>query len=200
MIAMQEYGLREPEFIDMEITFRINLYRMAEEECLSVLKTDQDTDQSNQSTDQDIDQISIKENWSEAEFTDKENEDFIKKYNLPKELLNAENKNMIHGFTASILVKEKYNFTEDMVLAIRYHTTGYPNMDLLAKIVYLADKIEKGKDYPGIEEERLIAYQNIDKAIILCLKNQIKHLKEKNKVINKMGYETLQFLETDMTH
>ena len=65
MIAMQEYGLREPEFIDMEITFRINLYRMAEEECLSVLKTDQDTDQ-------DIDQVSIKENWSEAELTDKE--------------------------------------------------------------------------------------------------------------------------------
>ena len=65
MIAMQEYGLREPEFIDMEIAFRINLYRMAEEECLSVLKTDQDTGQ-------DIDQASIKEIWSEAELTDKE--------------------------------------------------------------------------------------------------------------------------------
>ena len=129
------------------------------------------------------------------ELRDKENEDFIKKYNLPKELLNPENKNMIHGFTASILVKEKYKFTNDMVLAIRYHTTGYPNMDILAKIVYLADKIEKGKDYPGIEEERFLAYQNIDKAIILCLKNQIKHLKEKNKVINKMGYETLKSLE-----
>ena len=90
MIAMQEYGLREPEFIDMEITFRINLYRMAEEECLSVLKTDQDTDQANQSTDQDIDQISIKENWSEAEFTDKEKAIFmfIKKqpYMTQKEL------------------------------------------------------------------------------------------------------------------
>ena len=100
MIAMQEYGLREPEFIDMEIAFRINLYRMAEEECLSVLKTDQDTDQANQDTDQanqgadqtdqdtdqanqstdridrdtdqDIDQASIKEIWSEAELTDKE--------------------------------------------------------------------------------------------------------------------------------
>ena len=134
------------------------------------------------------------------EFTLEENEDFIKKYNLPKELLNAENKNMIHGVIASILVKEKYNFTEDMVLAIRYHTTGYPNMDILAKIVYLADKIEKGKDYPGIEEERLIAYQNIDKAIILCLNNQIKHLKEKNKVINKMGYETLKSLEEAHTN
>ena len=120
-------------------------------------------------------------------------------YNLSKELLNPENKNIIHGVIASILVKEKYNFTDDMVKAIKYHTTGYPNMDLLAKIVYLADKIEKGKDYPGIEEERLLAYQNIDKAIILCLNNQIKHLKEKNKVINKMGYDTLKFLEQNTT-
>ena len=133
------------------------------------------------------------------EFTDKENNDFIKKYNLPKELLNDENRNIVHGYIASILVKEKYNFTSDMVLAVRYHTTGYPNMDILAKIVYLADKIEKGKDYPGIEDERLLAYQDIDKAIILCLNNQIKHLKEKNKVINKMGYETLKFLEENTT-
>ena len=62
-----------------------------------------------------------------------------------------------------------------MVLAFRYHSTGYPNLDLLAKIIYLADKIERGKDYPLIEEERLLAYHNIDKAIILCLNNQIKH-------------------------
>ena len=129
------------------------------------------------------------------EYTHLENEDFINKHNLSKELLLPENKNMVHGFLASIIVKEKYNFTNDMVLAIKYHTTGYPNMDMLAKIVYLADKIEKGKDYPLIEEERILAYKDIDKAIIFCLNNQIKHLKEKNKVINKMGYETLKFLE-----
>ena len=41
-----------------------------------------------------------------------------------------------------------------MVNSIKYHTTGYPSMDLLAKIVYLADKIEVGKSYPLIEEER----------------------------------------------
>ena len=129
------------------------------------------------------------------EYTKEENEKIIKEYNLPKELLNNENKNLAHGFIASVIVKEKYNFTNDMVLAIRYHSTGYPNMDTLAKIIYLADKIEQGKAYPGIEEERLLAYQNIDKAIILCLNNQIKHLKEKNKVINKMGYDTLKSLE-----
>ena len=126
-----------------------------------------------------------------------ENERIIKKYNLPKELLKEENKNTVHGFIASVIVKEKYNFTDNMVLAIRYHTTGYPNMDLLGKIVYLADKIEKGKNYPGIKEERDLAYKNIDKAIILCLKNQIKNLKEKNKTINPKAYETLRYLQEE---
>lgn len=129
------------------------------------------------------------------ELTEEENEQLVKKYNLPRELLSKENKNLIHGFLASVIVKEKYNFDEDMVLAIRYHTTGYPNMDLLAKIIYLADKIEKNKNYPGIEQERLLAYQDIDEAIILCLKNQIKKLTGENKKINKMAYDTLEYLE-----
>ena len=76
MTALQEYGLREPEFIDMEIAFRVNLYRMVEEEGLSILKTDQGTnqaaDQTNQDTNQVIDQVSIKANWSDAELKDKD--------------------------------------------------------------------------------------------------------------------------------
>lgn len=129
------------------------------------------------------------------EFTIEENEEFIKRYNLSKNLLNKENKNIIHGVLASVLVKEKYNFSKDMINAIKYHTTGYPNMDLLAKIIYLADKIEKGKSYPGIEEERQLAYEDIDKAIILCLNNTIKNLKANNKVVNKMVYTTLNSLK-----
>ena len=128
------------------------------------------------------------------EYTKEENEKFIEKYHLSKDLLNVENRNVLHGVLASILVKEKYNFTNDMVRAIKYHTTGYPKMDLLAKIIYLADKIEKCKNYPGIEEERKLAYQDIDKAIILCLNNSIRHLKEKNEVINSKVYETLDSL------
>ncbi len=50
MEAMQEYGLREPEFRDMEIGFRINLYRNMEE---TRIETDQDV----QKVDQDIQKL-----------------------------------------------------------------------------------------------------------------------------------------------
>ena len=54
MTAMREYGLREPEFIDMEIGFRVNLYRMTEDEHLVMQDTIRDTDQTIQDTDQTI--------------------------------------------------------------------------------------------------------------------------------------------------
>lgn len=51
MEAMQEYGLREPEFLDMEIGFRINLYRYTEEIRSSATQC---TTQATQGTTQDV--------------------------------------------------------------------------------------------------------------------------------------------------
>ena len=44
-------------------------------------------------------------------------------------------------------------------------------MPLLDKIVFVAGKIEPGKDYPGITEERRLAFINLDQACICCLEN-----------------------------
>ena len=46
MQAMQEYGLREPEFIDMEVAFRINLYR-GQNEVIEVKNRDRELDDLN---------------------------------------------------------------------------------------------------------------------------------------------------------
>ena len=46
MQAMQEYGLREPEFIDMEVAFRINLYR-GQNEVIKVKNQNCDLDNPN---------------------------------------------------------------------------------------------------------------------------------------------------------
>ena len=125
------------------------------------------------------------------EFSEEENKRFIEKYELSEDILLKENKNLLHGYIAAIIVKEKYGFTDDMVKAIKYHSTGYVGMDMLAKIIYLADKIEKGKNYPGIEEERYYAYKDIDKAIVICLCNQIKKLVKDGKKVNLLAYTTL---------
>ncbi len=60
--AMREYGLAEPEFINLEIGFRVNLYRFAAENLLTNRATNQETDQetdqemtTDQETNQEID-------------------------------------------------------------------------------------------------------------------------------------------------
>lgn len=130
------------------------------------------------------------------EYSNTLNEEIIKKHKVSKTMLDDFSHKTIHGLIGSFVVLDKYKFSSDMIDAIRYHPTGYPSMDLLAKIVYLADKIETGKNYPLIEKERKLAYQDIDKAIICCLENQIAHLKEENKSVNKLAIDTLEYLKT----
>lgn len=129
------------------------------------------------------------------EFTMEENEQFIKEHNLDENLLDPKNKKFIHGIVGAVLVREKYHFNKDMVNAIYYHTTGRPNMSDLEKIVYLADKIEPGKNYQGIEEERRLAYQDLDKAVILCLETKIKKLTSEGKPIHQDTIKTLNYFK-----
>ncbi|MCI5652414.1 bis(5'-nucleosyl)-tetraphosphatase (symmetrical) YqeK [Anaeromassilibacillus senegalensis] len=55
---------------------------------------------------------------------------------------------------------------EEIIDAVRYHTTGRNNMTLLEKVIFIADFISKDRDYPGVEDMRKTAYKNLDKAIV----------------------------------
>ena len=68
MEAMQEYGLREPEFRDMEIGFRINLYRNMEETRIGTDQDVQKVDQDIQKLTDDAVKISV---YTEYNLTDK---------------------------------------------------------------------------------------------------------------------------------
>ncbi len=45
-----------------------------------------------------------------------------------------------------------------------HHTTGRAHMSLVEKIIFLADAIEPGRNYPGVDEIRKLAYEDIDAA------------------------------------
>lgn len=100
-----------------------------------------------------------------------------------------------HGYMGAKFVEQQYGFDEEMAAAIACHTTGKKNMSLLDKIVFLADKIEPGKHYPGIEEERELAFLDLDQAIILCLQNQIRKLTQENRSVSPASQETLAYLQ-----
>jgi predicted HD superfamily hydrolase involved in NAD metabolism len=68
--------------------------------------------------------------------------------------------------------------------AIRYHSTGTADMTETAKIVFLADLIEPGRDFEGVEEIREESFQDLDKGMLLSYDNTIRYLLEDGLLIH----------------
>ena len=129
------------------------------------------------------------------EFTDEENIRWLENSNMDVNLLDTKFKSVIHAEIGALVARQRYEVSEDICQAIRYHTIGNINMTLFDKIIFVADKIEEGKDYPGIEEEREMAFKNIDQAMLLCLRNKKKKFDTKGKVLHPESLRLLEHLE-----
>ena len=126
------------------------------------------------------------------EFSLEESREWILKYGLSESLLK--NVKTCHAGVGALVAKDLYGVNDIVCRAIQYHTVGNVEMNVLDKIVFIADKIESGKDYPGIEEERLLAYEDIDKALILCLINNKRKLEKEGKKFNVDSEKLLSYL------
>ena len=100
------------------------------------------------------------------------------KYHLELSAIERESPYLIHAKLGAVLAKEKYGVTDPQILsAIRYHTTGYPNMTLLEACVFAADFIEPNrKMLDCLPEIRTVIYRDLPKAIYLILKQTLVHL------------------------
>ncbi|SDZ34452.1 putative HD superfamily hydrolase of NAD metabolism [Proteiniborus ethanoligenes] len=92
---------------------------------------------------------------------------------------------LIHGaLGAEIAMKEHKIDDRDIIDAIKYHTTGKPNMSLLQKIIYIADYIEPSRDFFGVDEIRKLAYDDLNKALLKAMDNTIKHVIDRGYYIH----------------
>lgn len=128
------------------------------------------------------------------EFSIDENRQYIFKFGLSEDLLQGSNIKICHAVIGSLVAKELYGVNDNVAQAIRYHSVGNINMNMLDKIVFVADKIEAGKNYPGIEDERVLAYKNINEALLLCLRNTKKKLDNDGKKLNAESKKLLNCL------
>ena len=103
---------------------------------------------------------------------------------------------IIHALTGAELAKRRFGADSAVSGAIRWHTTGKPDMSLLEKIIYLADIIEPTRDYPGVEELRELCYEDIDAAMALALERSIEHIREKGKEAYRDTVEACQWYNT----
>ncbi len=73
---------------------------------------------------------------------------------------------------------------EEVLDAVRYHTTAKKNMSLTAKILYLADFTSADRDYSDVDTIRALVDKSLDEAMIYALKYSIKDLVDMNRAIH----------------
>lgn len=86
---------------------------------------------------------------------------------------------LVHAKVGAYFAQEKYGITdEDILNAIRYHTTGRPNMSLLEKIIYIADYIEPGRNFDNdfLNIVRTEALSDLDNALLMILEHTYSYL------------------------
>jgi predicted HD superfamily hydrolase involved in NAD metabolism len=92
---------------------------------------------------------------------------------------------LLHGHVSAELALREFGIDDQEVLAsIRYHTTGRVSMSLLEKIIYLADYIEPGRDFPGVDELRELAGQDLDMAVLRAMDLTLIHVIQRGLLIH----------------
>ncbi|WP_223901564.1 bis(5'-nucleosyl)-tetraphosphatase (symmetrical) YqeK [Lactobacillus laiwuensis] len=107
----------------------------------------------------------------------------IKTKGFDQDLLNW-NRSIWHGIVGTYFIQRDLKITDTEILtAVRRHTTADVEMTTLDKIVFMADYIEPGRSFPGVEEARKITYANIDKGVGYQLAHTLEFLIEKRNKI-----------------
>ncbi len=104
---------------------------------------------------------------------------------------------LLHSKAGSVLAREKFGVQdEDIINAIRFHTTGRPGMSLLEKIIFVADYIEPGRTTaPNLPEIRKLAFGSIDEAVLKILFDTLLYLKTSDTEIDEMTQKTYDYYQ-----
>ena len=120
---------------------------------------------------------------------------FCKEYHVPVDDVMKKQLGLIHPFLGAEVAKREYGVEdEDIIGAIRWHTTGKPEMTVLEKIVFIADYIEPNrKPFDGLEKARKLAYEDLDKAMAYILESTNEYVKERNRALHPYSVEALEY-------
>ncbi len=118
------------------------------------------------------------------EIPDEEKFEYIKNHNVEIDEIEKANTGLLHAKIGANIAKEEFGFNEEMVDAIKYHTTAKENMCMLTKILFVADATGEDRSWTDLEKVRKISETDIDKAIIYILELNIKKNIEQKKLIH----------------
>lgn len=117
----------------------------------------------------------------------------IEKYGIvcDDELLDSPR--LLHAVTGAALAEKVFSASEDVCSAIRWHTTGRPDMTRLEKIIYLADFTEPTRDFEGVDGLRRAAETDLDSAMALGLCMSLEEIESRGERPYKLTIEAFEY-------
>ncbi len=101
---------------------------------------------------------------------------------------------VLHQYTGAYMAEHRFGVTDaDVLNAVRYHTSGRPEMGMLEKIIFLADMLEPGRDFPGVGKLRRIFARDLDECLYRCLKSELKFLKKAKAAIYPLTVRAYEY-------
>ena len=125
--------------------------------------------------------------------TAEESDALVRKYNLPDKYIG--NIALAHSKLAAEILKNEFGVTDEEILdAVRSHTTGRVEMSLLEEIVYSADAIEENRSYPELEELQELAGTDLDKACLAIMDFAVEMILDKGRELDTDTLEAREFI------
>ena len=105
-------------------------------------------------------------------------------YGVVPDELEKNSEKLMHAKTGAAVAEQEFGCAREVVDAIRWHTTGKAGMTLLEQIIYMADYIEPTRDFEGVEPLRVLAYEDLDRAMLLGLDMSLEEIAEQGNPVH----------------
>ena len=112
-------------------------------------------------------------------------------HNLHSDAVDMLQPSLLHGPVGAWMLKEQGIIDDEKVLnAICWHTTGHPEMDQLARIVYIADYIEPNRDFQGVDLLRQLTYRDLDLGVLAGIDHTLTFLIQRDGYMHPLSIAT----------
>lgn len=96
---------------------------------------------------------------------------------------------VVHGKAGAVILRRDFGIDdEDILEAVRWHTTGCANMGALAQIIYVADYIEPGRRHVDNEFRQRVIDAPLQQAVLEILQRSIDHCRSKGRTIAESSF------------
>lgn len=123
---------------------------------------------------------------------------YVEENSIKVDETERENTTLLHAKIGKDIAIKKFGFSESMGQAIANHTTGNKNMDIYSKILFIADRTSKDRDFEDLEYLNKLVEENIDEAVLYILDKKIELQIKKRAPIHINGIVARNYILNTM--